>query len=133
MGYLFLVTCVSMTIGLVMIFKHGLLFENHVHDNDEHHQNDIKINIPAALVGAWFTFTAGMVLVQAKKRKFQLHQKWFIRHVASGMSVAIQRVLNMLSLSLILSSKYLVDNSSLVRQHFCTNGLSRNCNFYDSW
>ena len=114
-GYLFLLVCVLMSIGFVMILRRGLLFENFMHgDDDGENNSNITVNtvnvedenkkssvkaletpLILFITNAWFLWTAFKAVIHARNKRFELHQKYFIRHVASGIWVSIQRNLIM--------------------------------------
>lgn len=111
-GYIFLLSCVLMSAGVVLILKRNLLFENFVDrgDGDGDGGNEITTKqqekldrgrragvsstvIFLCFLSLWFIYTAAVAFYCATKKRFHLHQKWLIRHVASGIWVAIQRAL----------------------------------------
>ncbi len=135
LGYLFLLCCTFMAIGVVIIHYHGLSFENYItsdgttttttttHDGSTHDDDDddatatshtniitntitnIITNIITKIVGKfvdlliiWFLYTAIRAILYARNKQFILHQRYFIRHIASGIWVAIQRVFIMFTM-----------------------------------
>lgn len=42
---------------------------------------------------AWFVLTAGLALRSAVRRRFDDHRRWVLRHLSSGLWVAVQRLL----------------------------------------
>ena len=96
LGTIFLVCAAAMSVGIGIILHRGLLFENFFEDlpADEIFLVDRKIVTPILTVAAtlWFAFTAVQALRYAKARQFRAHQKYIVRHIASGMWIAVQRV-----------------------------------------
>jgi hypothetical protein len=89
-GYVFILTSLVMGAGVFIILKRDLLFENYF-DVDE---PDILPTKPfLGLLAVYFMGTALAALKSARDRKFTAHRKWIIRHIASGIWVALQRVL----------------------------------------
>ena len=91
MGYMFLVCSFLMSTGLAVLMIRNLNFEDSFGD------------LPAiplwksskpkvVILGIWFTWTALRALICARRRRFLQHQYWIIRHIASGIFVAVQRV-----------------------------------------
>lgn len=91
-GYLFFSTSMLMMVGVVIIFQRGLLYEHSFTDLPP-----LKFSsIPSVLaIGVWFLITAITAAVQARAKNFQSHQRFVIRHVASGIWVALQRAMLM--------------------------------------
>mmetsp|Transcript_23094 Transcript_23094/g.42849 ORF Transcript_23094/g.42849 Transcript_23094/m.42849 type:complete len:255 (-) Transcript_23094:1202-1966(-) len=89
-GYIFFSCVVLMALGLCIILQRDLLFETSFPD------------LPPPLVSfrpivlmdtLYFVGTAFYSLQLAKKRQFWKHQRWVVRHIASGLFIAIQRIL----------------------------------------
>jgi predicted Kef-type K+ transport protein len=79
-----------MSLGIAIILKRGLLFVRFFDDLTPSKQPTELLVIGLAL---YFACTAIYALRCALKRRFVSHQRWIIRHVASGIWIAIQRIL----------------------------------------
>lgn len=95
-GYLFLLTSISIMVGVFLIWKRNLMYHHFFDDLPPMAQS---VPLQMCLISIWFVVTAGMALQTARRRKFQEHQRWIQRHVASGMWVALQRVILMVVMS----------------------------------
>lgn len=131
MGYIFLMTCVSSAIGFVIILQRGLLYEHFLDEQQPDHAYDdndampVHVAIPIvpvffSLILVWFLFTATMALIHAKQNNYNQHQKWFIRHISSGIWVAIQRVLIVSMLPILHSSQWCIENAKFVQRYLFT-------------
>jgi hypothetical protein len=89
-GYLFLFTCIIMMVGVVVILQRGLLYEHSFSDLPPLKSSSAPGIIA---VGVWFSITAITAAVQARSKNFASHQRFVIRHVASGIWVALQRAM----------------------------------------
>jgi hypothetical protein len=90
LGYMFLICALSMSLGVPIILKRGLSFEHFFADLPPLPFSSHPFMVLLAMYFAW---TALYSIQQARNRKFANHQKWMIRHIASGMWVAVQRFL----------------------------------------
>lgn len=89
-GYVFILTSLVMGAGVFLIIKRDLLFENYF-DVDK---PDIFPSKPfLILLTFYFMGTSLAALKSARDRKFAAHEKWIVRHISSGIWVALQRVL----------------------------------------
>lgn len=91
MGYIFVATSLLMTVGIFLIEWRGLSF--HVHDYPDLPPKEImggRFMLP--LLGFYFAFTAMWATVKAIQKDFVTHQRYIIRHVSSGIWVALQRL-----------------------------------------
>ena len=104
-GYAFFGTSLLLIIGIGLIDRRKLYW--HLSDYPSippyEHVSGIRFFQQSALQYApeysiyaltlWFAFTAFAALAFARSKNFALHQRYVIRHVASGIWVAIQRLL----------------------------------------
>jgi Predicted membrane protein (DUF2306) len=90
-GYAFIVASMSSAIGVVLILRRGLLFENFFDDLPPAAHSFTPLFL--RMISLWFMLTAVVALQSARNRKFQDHQEWIYRHVASGIWVALQRLI----------------------------------------
>ena len=90
LGYMFLTCALSMSLGVLIILKRGLSFEHFYADLPPAPFSSQPFMVPLAM---YFASTALYSIQQARNRKFANHQKWMIRHIASGLWVAVQRFL----------------------------------------
>jgi hypothetical protein len=90
LGYIFSICAILMSLGVLIILKRGLSFEHFFADLPPPPFSSQPFMVPLAMYFAW---TALYSIQQARNRKFVNHQKWMIRHIASGMWVAVQRFL----------------------------------------
>mmetsp|Transcript_11911 Transcript_11911/g.19738 ORF Transcript_11911/g.19738 Transcript_11911/m.19738 type:complete len:255 (-) Transcript_11911:248-1012(-) len=93
MGYVFMAVCALMMIGVYIIFQRGLLFEHFLDELPQNGTSSAEISLVAMSV--WFAFTATMATIEARRKMFAAHQNWILRHIASGMWIAVQRVIIM--------------------------------------
>jgi hypothetical protein len=113
MGYLFLTTSLLMSVGLGLILHRGLFFEHHDFPDlvaplpsRNYYYNYSNTAILMVILGIWFLGTAIAAIYCARSHQFVRHQKWIIRHIASGLWIAIQRVLLMTVCSMVLPRPY---------------------------
>lgn len=113
-GYVFFLTSFLIVVGIFLIIKRGLTFENYLDDKTVKK----RIITPSMiLVACWFSLTAVIALLQAKRKRFDLHQTWIIRHIAAGIWVSIQRMLINLTYPILFSFQIFIDNSQIVQEH----------------
>ena len=98
-GYIFLATSVSSMVGLALIWNRGLVYEHFFDDLPA--STEPSTTLPLLFMALWFSMTAGLALHNARKKRFQEHERWIYRHVASGIWVALQRVLLLGPMSMI--------------------------------
>jgi hypothetical protein len=91
-GYLLISTSILMMVGVIIIFQLGLLYEHSFTDLPPLNFSSTPLVIA---IGLWFLITAITAAVQARAKNFQSHQRFVIRHVASGIWVALQRAMLM--------------------------------------
>ena len=103
LGYIFFLSSIAMAIGIVIIVKRQLLFTNFFPDVPPSNE-PIPTEVAVTSLGLYFVFTILNAIRYALKRQFDLHQRWIIRHVASGMWIAIQRILLLTVYSVIYPS-----------------------------
>jgi hypothetical protein len=89
-GYVFIASSLLMSLGIAIILKRGLLFVRFFDDLTPSKQ---PTELSVVVLAVYFAGTAIYALRCAMKRRFVSHQRWIIRHVASGMWIAIQRIL----------------------------------------
>jgi hypothetical protein len=81
-----------MIAGVMIIIKRGLLYEESFPDLP-------PPRLPATpailFQSSWFLITIVVATYQARTQQFASHQKWIIRHVASGIWISLQRILLM--------------------------------------
>lgn len=90
MGYVFVAICALMLVGIYIIFQRDLLFE---HFLDEVPKTDMSADIFLIGLAIWFGITITMATIEARRKRFAIHQSWILRHIASGMWIAVQRVI----------------------------------------
>jgi len=90
LGYVFAISFVCVTIGIPVILQRSLSYDYFFDELTPPAPAMIK-KPPLWMLAGWF-FGCGMHSIRmARSQKFQLHQKWMIRHVSSGIWVAAQR------------------------------------------
>jgi hypothetical protein len=92
-GYVFILTSLSMGAGVFLILQRDLLFENYFDVVDDKTPDMFPSKCFLGLFAVYFMGTALAALHSARDRRFAAHQKWIIRHIASGIWIAVQRVL----------------------------------------
>ena len=100
-GYAYMVSSMLLMIGVVIIVQRGLLFENFFPDLPPN-KNVMSTYIGLAGLTLWHLYTAIAALVYAQRRRFVLHQAYVIRNVASGVWVALQRIILVMILPIFL-------------------------------
>lgn len=113
-GYIFFLTSFLIVVGIFLIINRGLTFENYLDDNTVKKR---MITPSMILVACWFSLTAIIALLQARRKRFDLHQTWIIRHIAAGIWVSIQRLFINLALPILFSFQFFIDNSQIVQEH----------------
>jgi Predicted membrane protein (DUF2306) len=95
MGYLFAIVSLTMAFGVLVIVDRKLSFEHFFPDVPvTEHGFSTTIATPVVLLMAlWFTMTLVEAIRMARARNLHLHQKWMVRHVASGVWVIGQRMI----------------------------------------
>jgi len=93
-GYAFLGSALLMAVGICVIFARDLTFHNdyegiHPPENIEL----LQMKISTTFLTAWFVLTALLAVYNAGWTKdVESHQKWIIRHIGSGLWIAVQRI-----------------------------------------
>jgi len=80
-----------MAFGVVVIINRKLTFHHNFPDVP-HGAHVVAEPILLGLAG-WFVYTCMQAVRMARSGQYRLHQKWMIRHVASGLWVAAQRLI----------------------------------------
>ena len=97
-GYLFAGTAYLMMVGFAYIDVKGLLYihADFPHIPAEHNTTALPVHVPHEPVfrgvAAWFLITISLAVWHAAHRRFSQHRKWILRHIASGIWVAVQRL-----------------------------------------
>lgn len=93
-GSVFLTCALLMSIGLVLIEIRGLTYEDDYPDAPPMTNAAKSLSKTFFLgLGAWFALTSGIALFKAKAKQFQTHKFFIYRHVASGLWVAVLRLI----------------------------------------
>ena len=98
-GYLFTAVAYLMMVGYIYIDVKGLIYIHSDFPNlaIDQHTTHFPVHVPHEpvfrMVGVWFLITISMAVYCAMQNKFQEHRKWILRHVASGIWVAVQRII----------------------------------------
>lgn len=93
LGYLFVTCSLLSTVGIIIIVQRNLTFVHdfpHLTPTEGGFEPHIAIGI-LLLLAVWFGTTIVEAVRMARNRRYNLHQLWMIRHVASGIWVAVQR------------------------------------------
>ena len=90
LGYLFATSVILMSIGVGIILQRGLLFERFFPDLPP---QPISTEPPLIFLTIWFLFTGVYAVSQAMQKRVLQHRRWILRHVSSGIWIAIQRFL----------------------------------------
>jgi hypothetical protein len=89
-GYTFFASSFSVTLGIVIILKRGLSFENSFSDLSPPKYSTIPLTFGLSI---YFAGTAVYALKCAMDPRFTSHQRWTIRHLTSGIWIALQKLL----------------------------------------
>ena len=94
LGYAFALSVVSMAVGIALIIHHGLGYENDYPDAPPPPPAEqfAKHAFFAANV-TFFVYTLFRAVAHARGGNIAMHRRFMVRHIASGMWVAVQRVL----------------------------------------
>ena len=100
-GYIFVAISLLMAVGVFIILQRNLLFEHYfdVPPNDEKDAFSILLQLlpPTqeflSCLALYHMGTMVAAIGAARKQRFAQHRQWMIRHVASGIWVALQRLL----------------------------------------
>ena len=93
-GYTFFACVGLVAFGLLLIFQRDLTFEKTFEDLPDPALIPTTITIP--MLGVYYVFSAACAwywIAGSSQQSFRRHQRWMIRHVASGIWVALQRIL----------------------------------------
>uniref|UniRef100_A0A7S0AU35 Uncharacterized protein n=1 Tax=Minutocellus polymorphus TaxID=265543 RepID=A0A7S0AU35_9STRA len=93
-GYAFIVSALLMAFGICVIFARDLTFHN---DYDGIPPPDdmelLQMKVSTTFLTTWFVLTALLAVYNAGWTKdIQSHQQWIIRHIGSGLWIAVQRI-----------------------------------------
>lgn len=91
MGMVFLACSFLIAIGVFVIMNKGLLFENFFEDIEPSKFKQTEISL--SILTGWFIYTGAKAFLHAKARRFHLHRKFMLRHIAAGLWVSLQRFL----------------------------------------
>jgi hypothetical protein len=102
LGYTFVASSVIMMIGLLIIIQKKLLFIYFLTNIPD---GEILLNEMLQLgLGSWFMLTCGKAIQEARRKNWRAHQFWIIRHIGSGIWIAVMRILLILVKPLLVSS-----------------------------
>jgi hypothetical protein len=91
LGYTFAASSVIIMIGLLIILQRKLLFIYFLTDVSE---SEIFLNEMLQIgLGSWFMLTCGKSIQEARRKNWLAHQYWIIRHIGSGIWIAVMRIL----------------------------------------
>mmetsp|Transcript_37475 Transcript_37475/g.79847 ORF Transcript_37475/g.79847 Transcript_37475/m.79847 type:complete len:255 (-) Transcript_37475:46-810(-) len=97
-GYAFTGIAYLMMVGFAYIDAKGLVYihADFPHIHPEHDTTRFPVHVPHEpmfrMVAGWFVVTISLAVWHAVHRRFKEHRKWMLRHVASGIWVAVQRL-----------------------------------------
>jgi len=91
LGYVFLGSALLVFAGIGIILQRGLLFENQFPDLPPQDYNYTTEFL--SLLAFYFLGSAVHAVNLARQKRFAGHQRWIIRHIASGIWIALQRIL----------------------------------------
>ena len=91
LGYFFLATTFLVAIGVIVILHRKLTYEHFFPDLEPNLGHAMQKYFMAAMA-IWFVATAIQSVRMARAKKIREHQKWMYRHVASGIWIAVQRL-----------------------------------------
>jgi hypothetical protein len=89
-GYAFLTSSFVMTIGIMIIMYRKLFFEHFFEDLPPKKVSSAPAIYSLTMI---FAYSAVKALNLAREKRFLEHQIWIIRHIESGLWIAIQRFL----------------------------------------
>jgi len=93
-GYVFVLFCLVQAFGVFVILKRDLTFDrDYVGLPPIEGFEKRALHASMILQTAWFVFTALAAVRSARERNMKSHRRYVLRHVASGIWVALQRVL----------------------------------------
>lgn len=92
LGYLFFASCFPVTAGVFIILHRKLTYEHFFPDLEP---NPLLVYQDYFLgsIAIWFLITAIQAVRMARAKKILDHKKWMYRHVASGIWIAVQRII----------------------------------------
>jgi uncharacterized membrane protein len=95
MGYLFLVSCFLIALGVGVIVQRKLIFVHSFPDTNypapQHRVVPDIHEVTVLFLALYFILSVIQAIRMARAGHIPLHQRWMIRHVASGIWVAVQR------------------------------------------
>lgn len=121
LGYLFLACTLSMTAGIFIIFQRKLTYEQYFPDLEPHWFHQVQTPFQGT-VALWFVYTALQAVLLARAKKIQQHQKWMIRHVASGIWISMQRMVFFGLANVYFKLTFQQTSSSFQRDYFAIAG-----------
>jgi len=98
-GYAFLGSSLLMTAGMLIILIKKLTFDYDYEGLAPPLSKFEEFQTKATLLvmGLWFAYTSIRAVVEARNKRFQSHKHFIYRHIGSGLWVAVQRVILILS------------------------------------
>ena len=97
-GYAFVVCALLMAFGICVIFARDLTFHNDYEGIPPADDLELlQIKVSTIFLTSWFALTVLLAVYNAGWAKdIKSHQKWIIRHIGSGLWIALQRVVLMI-------------------------------------
>ena len=99
-GRIFLFTSFLMIFGVAVIFYRGLTYEKYLEDTKPITLPFLNIAVVETLqtaVSVRFLQSGALAIAYARKRKFDEHRIWIIRHCAMGLWVVLLRLVSLLA------------------------------------
>jgi len=97
-GYVFTGSAYLMMVGFAYIDAKGLVYlhSDFPQIHPDHNTTRFPVHVPHEpvfrMVAWWFVVTISLAVWHAVHRRFKEHRRWMLRHVASGIWVALQRL-----------------------------------------
>ena len=93
-GYLFLISSLAQAAGLFLIVKRGLTYDHDYVDLLPMNRTKKTIfDVSCCVLAVCFAFTAIMAVVKARAGDIRAHRRYVIRHIGTGIWVAVQRII----------------------------------------
>lgn len=96
-GRIFMSSSFMIFLGFIVIMSKGLFFENFLEEKDNivliPFLNISSASLSVSVLALWFLYTGLKALWYARMKNINLHQRYIIRHIGSGIWISIQRVL----------------------------------------
>mmetsp|Transcript_6040 Transcript_6040/g.9225 ORF Transcript_6040/g.9225 Transcript_6040/m.9225 type:complete len:302 (+) Transcript_6040:269-1174(+) len=95
-GYLFLGTSFLMSYGIIVILARQLTFLHDFPINVATENFNFEfwcVNLSVISLTCWFVFTAFTAISKIRSRDYQSHRNFIVRHIGSGIWVALQRII----------------------------------------